>query len=126
MLRLLRDREGVSPVSFRLNAGDEAHLEVRPGDFRKACLFAHNASGAPVSTPFAEDQRAERRRFFIRCVFCLRQERIWLVVSAGLDPEAPEYDSLANDIFSAFWAEYSVMNPRSLPIRSNMSCMSEA
>jgi len=101
MLRLLRDREGVSPVSFRLNAGDEAHLEVRPGDFRKACLFAHNVSGAPVSTLFAEDQRAERRRFFIRCVFCLRQERLWLVISAGLDPETPEYDSLANDIFSA-------------------------
>ena len=101
ILKELSGREGVAPVSMKWNTDEEAHLEVGPGDFKKACLFAHHKTGAPVSALFAEDARAAHNCFFVRCVFASRAEGKWLMVSARLDGEAPEFDSLANDIFSA-------------------------
>jgi len=101
VLKELSAREEIVPVSIQWNAVEEAHLEVRPEDFKKACLFAHQKTGAPVSALFAEDMRAALNSFFIRCVFASRTESKWLIVSARLDGEAPEFDSLANDIFSA-------------------------
>ncbi|HAF96080.1 MAG: hypothetical protein A2X34_06540 [Elusimicrobia bacterium GWC2_51_8] len=101
ILKELSTREGITPVSMDWNAPEEVHLEVRPEDFKKTCLFAHQKTGAPVSALFAEDAVAAQNRFFIRCVFASRLESKWLIVSAGLPCDAPEFDSLANDIFSA-------------------------
>lgn len=101
ILKELSSREGITPVAMTWNAAEEAHLEVRPADFKKACLFAHHETGSPVSALFAEDARAAQNCFFIRCAFASRAESKWLLVSARLGGDAPEFDSLANDIFSA-------------------------
>jgi len=101
ILKELSVSDGTAPVSMTWNAADEAHIEVAPEDFKKACLFAHQKTGSPVAALFAEDARAARNCFFVRCVFASRGEGKWLIVSAGLNGQSPEFDSLANDIFSA-------------------------
>jgi len=108
ILKELTSGEKITPDATRWLAPEEVHIEVRPGDFRNACLFAHHKTGSPVSSLFAEDARAADGCFYVRCVFASRHEGRWLVISARLDAAAPEFDSLANDIFSAAFFEREV------------------
>ena len=86
--------------AFEVNC-DEIHARVAPGDFKKACLFAHKRLHAPVAALFAADERTQRNAFDIFCVFLSTEFRKWFVIVTAVDPVSPRFDSLAKDMFSA-------------------------
>jgi Ni,Fe-hydrogenase III large subunit/Ni,Fe-hydrogenase III component G len=77
----------------------EENIEVKPEEFKQTCLKFHNELRSPVMMLFACDERAERGVFCLRAVFAGTFARRWFIVKADLP--APEFESIATEIYSA-------------------------
>jgi Ni,Fe-hydrogenase III large subunit/Ni,Fe-hydrogenase III component G len=80
---------------------DEIHIGASPENFNSACMGLHRSLKSPVMMMFAEDDRAARGVFVIRCVFMDIKNRKWHFVNMDIDKDAPRFNSLAKDIYSA-------------------------
>lgn len=80
---------------------DEIILQVRPQDFKEACLALHKVLVSPVMMLFACDERTRLNQFIVRAVFLNTKRSQWVVVRMDIAPENPFFDSLAKSIYSA-------------------------
>ena len=89
------------PFDIKENFLDEAYINVKPLDFKKACMFFHKEAGSPVTMMFACDEREASGVFRVYCVFMGIKYRRWLIVSTDIQKDKPEFESIANEIYSA-------------------------
>lgn len=80
---------------------DEAYIYVRPENFKKACLYFHKKLSSPVVMMFASDDRAEKKCFRIYCAFMGIKYKKWVFVTMDVPEDKPEFESIANEIYSA-------------------------
>ncbi|MFA5388499.1 MAG: NADH-quinone oxidoreductase subunit C [Candidatus Omnitrophota bacterium] len=80
---------------------DEAHIYVKPENFKKACLYFHKKLASPVVMMFACDERPERGSFRIYCVFMGIKYRKWVFVAMDIAGDKPGFESIAKEIYSA-------------------------
>jgi len=80
---------------------DEAYIYVKPGNFKKACLYFHKKLNSPVVMMFACDERARNKCFRIYCVFMGIKYKKWVFVAMDTTENTPEFESIARDIYSA-------------------------
>lgn len=80
---------------------EEIHIEASPETFNGICMELHKSLRSPVMMMFAEDERAARGVFVIRCVFIDTRNRKWHFVNMDVNKDGPRFNSLAKDIYSA-------------------------
>ena len=80
---------------------DEVHVTVAGADFSRACKLLHERLDSPVMMFFAEDLRGRTGNFALYCVFLGAQDGVWVILKRDVAADTPEFDSLANDIYSA-------------------------
>ena len=88
-------------LSCRQSYPDEIRIEVAPHLFKDACLALHKILSSPVMALYALDERKERNKFVVNCIFVDIKDGLWVVVSMDIPEENPSFDSLARDIHSA-------------------------
>ena len=81
--------------------GGVIYLDVRKDDFLKACLALHAELGSPVKIFFADDDRGDVENFCLYCGFEDAVRGKWMFVRLMVARSAPEFPSLAKEIFSA-------------------------
>lgn len=80
---------------------DEAYIYVKPENFKRACLYFHKKLNSPVTMMFACDERADKGSFKIYCVFMGIKHMKWIFVTMDTAGGRPEFESIANDIYSS-------------------------
>ncbi len=88
-------------LSVSRNYPDEIYIQVEPQAFKDTCLALHEILSSPVMMLYATDNRKERGKFTIDCVFLDAKEGLWVIVSVDVPGEGPHFDSIARDIHSA-------------------------
>jgi len=79
----------------------EAYVYVKPENFKKACLYFHEKLSSPVAIMFACDERADKKGFRVYCGFMGIKHRAWVFVTMDVPQDSLEFESIANDIYSA-------------------------
>jgi len=79
----------------------EAYIYVKPENFKKACLYLHKKLKSPVVMMFACDERSDSGCFKIYCAFMGMKYKKWVFVTMDVAGDRPEFESIANDIYSA-------------------------
>jgi len=80
---------------------DEVYLEVEAQSFKPLCLFLHRTFSSPVMAFFACDERKTQGHFELYCTFVNQADKTWYFVQMQLSGENAEFDTIANDIYSA-------------------------
>jgi Ni,Fe-hydrogenase III large subunit len=102
LLREIAGTEKIALIEFSQPFADELYLTVGRDNFAQVCQLLHKRlSSSPVSMFFAEDQRAEFKKFVLSCVFLYEKKRSWIVVRQDVPMSDPVFASLARDIYSA-------------------------
>ena len=85
------------------------YLDARKDDFLKACLALHAELGSPVKIFFADDDRGDAENFCLYCGFEDAARGKWMFVRLMVARSAPEFPSLAKEIFSANLFEKEIL-----------------
>jgi len=101
ILKDLLERCGMRMDDLKEPYSDEVHIKTLPESFKSLCLGLHKELGAPAIMLFAEDERASRGVFVIRCVFLGAKYKRWFFVDTDLNSDNPRFDSLAKEMYSA-------------------------
>jgi len=80
---------------------DEAYIYAKPENFKRACLYFHKKLNSPVAMMFACDERANKKGFKVYCAFMGIKYKKWVFVTMDVSGDSPEFESIANDIYSA-------------------------
>ena len=80
---------------------DESYITVDKADFVKTAQLLHKRLESPVMMFFADDLRPQVNTFALYCVFLDTRARSWVFLRQDLAGDAPEFASLAKDIYSA-------------------------
>jgi len=80
---------------------DEAYIYVKPENFKRTCLYFHKKLKSPVTMMFACDERSDTGCFKIYCAFMGIKYKKWVFVTIDVAGGRPEFESIANDIYSA-------------------------
>ena len=79
----------------------ETIIDVKPEEFKSACLGLHKTLRSPVMMFFAADDRAKEGVFTLRAVFFDREAREWHIVRLKVPALKPAFESIAREIYSA-------------------------
>jgi Ni,Fe-hydrogenase III large subunit/Ni,Fe-hydrogenase III component G len=79
----------------------EIVIDVKPEEFKTACLRFHKTLRSPVMMFFAADDRAKEGVFTLRAVFLDREASCWNIVRLKVPALNPSFPSIAKDIYSA-------------------------
>ena len=79
----------------------ETSIDVKPEEFKAACLRLHKALRSPVMMFFAADDRSKAGVFTLRAVFLDREARGWSIVRLKVPALDPTFPSIAREIYSA-------------------------
>jgi Ni,Fe-hydrogenase III large subunit/Ni,Fe-hydrogenase III component G len=92
---------GFGVISSGQHYQDEACLKVSAEIFKDTCFVLHKILACPVMMLFALDERKERNKFVINCVFVSLKKSQWIIVSTDIEQENANFSSLAKTIYSA-------------------------
>jgi Ni,Fe-hydrogenase III large subunit/Ni,Fe-hydrogenase III component G len=101
ILMLEKKVSGFQALASSDDYPDEIGINVRPEDFKGACLALHKVLASPVMALFAVDEREKRGVFVISCVFLSIEKKQWVTVATDLPQEKASFDSLAKEVYSA-------------------------
>ena len=79
----------------------ETVIDVKPEDFKAACLGLHKTLRSPVMMFFAADDRAKEGAFTLRAVFFDRAALCWSMVRLKVPALNLSFPSIAREIYSA-------------------------
>jgi Ni,Fe-hydrogenase III large subunit/Ni,Fe-hydrogenase III component G len=100
-LKEIISAEKIEPVGLSQPYPDELYLSVKGNDFAAVCDVMQKRLNSSVMMFFAEDMRAEFKKFVLYCVFLNEQKHSWVVVHRDVLPDEPVFTSLAKTIYSA-------------------------
>jgi Ni,Fe-hydrogenase III large subunit/Ni,Fe-hydrogenase III component G len=103
----------------------ETIIDVRPEEFKAACLRWHKTLRSPVMMFFAADDRSKEGVFTLRAVFLDREACGWSIVRLKVPALDPAFESIARDIYSANLFEREIkemfgIEPRGNPDRRRL------
>jgi len=97
-----------NPLEVSQDYQDEISVKVDSKFFREVCLGLHKMFTSCVMMLFAVDERRERGKFVIICVFLSLKSSQWVLVSADISQEDPCFDSLSKNIHSSVLFEREI------------------
>ena len=80
---------------------DEQYITVTSEDFVETCNRLHKELNSAVMMLFAEDLRQSSGTLELYCVFLDARKRSWVTVKQSIPQDAPAFNSLSKDIYSA-------------------------
>jgi Ni,Fe-hydrogenase III large subunit/Ni,Fe-hydrogenase III component G len=120
LLREIVGTEKIALIESSQPFADELYLTVGRDDFAQVCHLLHKRlNSSPVSMLFAEDQRAEFKKFVLFCVFLYEKKRSWIVVRQDVLLSDPVFASLAKNIYSASLFEREIKEMFGLEPKGN-------
>lgn len=117
--RIKRVSPDFKALSVRQPYADEVALSVEPRDFLDTCITLHKILPSPVMMLFACDERKERGRFTINCVFVDFKNSQWIIVSMDIPQEEPSFATLAKSMHSATLFEREIWEMFGIEPREN-------
>ncbi|MFA5858078.1 MAG: NADH-quinone oxidoreductase subunit C [Elusimicrobiota bacterium] len=101
ILKELKDKHNVLPENIITLHGEEVYIETPDNTFASACRFLHKKLKSPVMMMYATDERKDRSRYVLYCVFISVEHKKWYFLKTPIPGDNPAFQSIAKDIFSA-------------------------